>query len=428
VIAALEVPIDPRVAELPISPTLAARARINAMAREGRSVFKLGLGQSPFPVPEPIVAALRAHAAQRDYLPVQGLPSLREAVSDYHRRRIGLARSADDVMIGPGSKELLFLLQLCFAGEVLVPAPGWVSYAPQGRMCGRRVRYLPPDGPRLVLTPGTLAEGCRRLRAGSGLLVLNYPNNPSGSTYSPDELRELAEVCRRHGLLVLSDEIYGELDFEGGHSSIARHYPEGTIVATGLSKWCGAGGWRLGALSFPPQLRGLASAVAAAGSETFSTTSAPIQHAAVEAFRGSSEIEDYLAAARRIQGHLCRWAAAALRQATLTVPEPHGGFYVFPSFEPHRAALAARGIWSDTGLVSRLLDDLGLSAVAGSEFGMERDAFHVRLALVDFDGTRALAAARDQLIDDAFLARHAEQVVGAIGAIGAWLDVPSGRY
>jgi aspartate aminotransferase len=414
--------LDPRLAELPISPTLAARARITELARQGRDVFKLGLGQSPFPIPEPVVAALRANAAQRDYLPVQGLPALREAVADYHRRRIGLSRAAEDVSIGPGSKELLFLLQLCFDGEVLIPAPGWVSYGPQARICGRRARYLEPTGPGMILAPDVLDDHCRRKRGDRGLLILNLPSNPTGSTLSTEQLKDLAEVCRAHRLVVLSDEIYGELSFEGQHASLAQHYPEGTIVATGLSKWCGAGGWRLGAFSFPPSLRPLAAAMAAAGSETYSATCAPVQHAAVEAFRGGPEIERYLASVRRIQGYLCRWAARALRQAGLEVPEPHGGFYVFASFEPHRALLARRGIFSDVALVARMLTEIGLSSVAGSEFGMPRDSLHARLALVDFDGARALAAEASQLVDQRFVARYAERVVNAVAVITGWLE------
>lgn len=417
-----QVVVDARVAELPISPTLAARARITELAREGREVFKLGLGQSPFPIPEPVVAALRASAAQRDYLPIEGLPALREAVADYHRRRIGVSRAASDVSIGPGSKELLFLLQLCFDGEILIPAPGWVSYGPQARICGRRAHYLEPSGPGLLLVPEVLDAHCRRMRGERALLILNCPSNPTGSTLATEQLKELAEVCRAHRLVVLSDEIYGELTFEGPHASLAQHYPEGTIVATGLSKWCGAGGWRLGAFSFPPSLRSLAAAMAAAGSETYSATCAPVQHAAVEAFKGGPEIERYLASARRIQGFLCRWAAQALRQANLSVPEPQGGFYVFADFEPHRALLARRGIFSDAALVARMLDEIGLSSVAGSDFGMPRDSLHVRLALVDFDGARAMAAEASQLVDQRFIARYAERVVAAIARITGWLE------
>jgi aspartate aminotransferase len=101
------------------------------------------------------------------------------------------------------------------------------------------------------------------------LVVLNYPSNPTGQTYDAAQLEELATVARRYRLVVLSDEIYGELDHRGQHRSIAEFYPEGTIVSSGLSKWAGAGGWRLGTFLFPSTLRWLQDAMAVAASETF---------------------------------------------------------------------------------------------------------------------------------------------------------------
>ena len=153
--------LDPRVAGLSPSATLAIQQRANALIAEGHTVYKLGLGQSPFPVPLPVVEALRSHATEKDYLHVRGLHELRAAVARYHRLRDGLARSPDDVLIGPGSKELMFQLQLCFDGELLIPTPAWVSYAPQARLAGRRMRYLrtdPEDGFRL--RPEMLAAAC----------------------------------------------------------------------------------------------------------------------------------------------------------------------------------------------------------------------------------------------------------------------------
>jgi len=420
--AALDLPLDPRVATLRPSATLAARERARALSLAGRRVFDLGLGQSPFPVPLPVVEALRAHAAEKDYLAVRGLETLRTAVADYHRRRHGVGRGIEDVLVGPGSKELMFLLHLCFDGELLVPTPAWVSYAPQARIAGRRMRTLPTeaaDGFRL--RPDRVDEAGRDRPGTPRILILNYPSNPVGSTYSEAELVELAAVCRRHGVIVLSDEIYGELHFQGAHVSIARFYEEGTILSSGLSKWCGAGGWRLGTLSFAPRLRWLADAMAAVGSETYSTTSAPIQFAAVRAFRGGPEIEEYLRQARRVLAGLLPWAAARLREAGVAVTTPAAAFYLFPSFAPLRGALASRGIHTDRELADRLLDEVGISCVPGSEFGVDEADLCLRLALVDFDGARALSAASTGTpIDEAFLRGHLAPVHQAIIELAHW--------
>jgi aspartate aminotransferase len=407
-----------------MSATMEINERTAEQVREGRDIVRLGLGQSPFPVPAPVVEALRANAARKQYLAVRGLPALRAAVADYHRRAGTGTPTADDVIIGPGSKELLFLLQVVFDGELLVPTPAWVSYPPQARILGRRVRFLPQTaGSGWRLDPEALARACADGPAHPRVLILNYPGNPSGTTYAGAQLAAIAEVARRHRLIVLSDEIYGELHFAGEHQSIARHYPEGTIVSGGLSKWCGAGGWRLGTFTFPPLLRGLLDAMAAVASETYTTTSAPIQYAAVRAFEGGLELERYLWTARRILAALGTRLAARLTAAGLSVAAPEGGFYLFPDFEPLRARLAARDIHDSATLAAALLDDVGVAALPGVAFHRPREELTLRVAYVDFDGARAMAAAdaRAEPIDEAFLARHCRPVIEAGERIARWL-------
>ena len=237
------------------------------------------------------------------------------------------------------------------------------------------------------------------------LLILNYPSNPTGRTFNADELARLAEVAQRNGVLLLSDEIYGELHHRGEHVSIARFYPEGTIVSSGLSKWCGAGGWRLGTFLIPPRMRWLLDAMAAAASETYTSTSAPIQYAAVRAFEGGPEIDRYLLDSRRILSALGNWIAAQLSGAGVHCPAPHGGFYLFPDFSPLAERLAARGIRDSPTLCRRLLDDIGVAILPGSEFGRPTSELTARLAYVNFDGSAALRAVADREtpLDEAFV-------------------------
>jgi len=113
------------------SATLAINERSDELRSQGKTVFKLGLGQSPFPVPHSVVEELKINAHQKDYLPVKGLEKLREAVAEYHCRADGICYSPDNVLIGPGSKELMFLLQYVYYGDLVIPTPSWVSYSPQ---------------------------------------------------------------------------------------------------------------------------------------------------------------------------------------------------------------------------------------------------------------------------------------------------------
>ncbi|MGB0723745.1 MAG: pyridoxal phosphate-dependent aminotransferase, partial [Gammaproteobacteria bacterium] len=245
----------PRVRNLGQSATLAINARSREMAANGREVFRMGLGQSPFPVPAVMQSALHAHVHEKDYLPVEGLRALRESFCGYLRRTEGLDYLPENVLIGPGTKELMFLVQMVYRGDIVIPSPSWVSYAPQARIIGRKVEWLPTDMEQgLRVTPEALEAVCAKDPVKPRLLIINYPGNPTGASYSAEQLQAIAEVARRHRMVVLSDEIYSGLHFDGGHQSIARWYPEGTIISNGLSKWAGAGGWRLGAFAFPESL------------------------------------------------------------------------------------------------------------------------------------------------------------------------------
>ena len=409
------------------SATLAINEQCAQIHQQGLEVFRLGLGQSPFPVAAPVVEELKANAHQKDYLPVKGLLQLREAVAGYHRRQEGIEYSSEDVLVGPGSKELMFLIQLVYYGDLVIPTPSWVSYAPQANIIGRHIRWVPTrleDDWRI--TPDGLHALCRSDPTRPRILILNYPNNPSGASYTSEELQALADVARRYKIILLSDEIYGELHYQGRHESIARYYPEGTIISAGLSKWCGAGGWRLGTFTFPRSLRWLLDAVSVVASETFTSTSAPIQHAAVRAYEGGIEIERYLQNSRRVLsalgGALCR----RLQAIGVSVPQPSGAFYLFPSFSAFREDLQRRGISGSDELCQQLLRDTGVAVLPGSEFGHSPALLTARLAFVDFDGARALVEAETvplehQLPDD-FVEVHCQRVVNAVDRLCDWLQ------
>lgn len=422
-----DVHLNLNIRELRQSATLAINERCKKMHKEGRELFRLGLGQSPFPVAESVVEELKSNAYQKDYLPVKGLPLLRESVANYHRRQEGIEYTGEDVLIGPGSKELMFLVQLVYYGDLVIPTPSWVSYAPQAMIIGRHIRWVPSryeDGWRI--TPDELEVLCKKDPSRPRILILNYPNNPSGTTYDNDELQRLAEVARRYKVILISDEIYGEIHFTGEHKSIARYYPEGTIISSGLSKWCGAGGWRLGTFTFPNNLRWLLDAVAVVASETYTSTSAPIQHAAVRAYEGGTKIERYLCNSRRILKSVGNSLASTLIEAGLLIPQPQGGFYLFPSFDPFRERLAQRGILTSTQLCEQLLTDTGVAILPGSEFGRPSSELTARLAFVDFDGARALVSAETVALDSElpqdFPFTHCQGVMTAGKRISDWLQ------
>jgi aspartate aminotransferase len=411
-----------------LSATLAINERCRQLREAGRTVYRLGLGQSPFPVPASVVEALRLAAPQKDYLPVRGLAALREAVAQYHRAHDQIEIHPDGVIIGPGSKELMFLLQLVYYGEIIVTTPCWVSYLPQARILGRTICQIPTTreqnwkltADQLLWTMVHTQDDYR-----PRLLVLNYPGNPSGHTYTAEELEEIAKVCQRYGIIVLSDEIYGRLHHRGEHVSIARFYPEGTIVSSGLSKWCGAGGWRLGTFCFPAELYWLLDSMASVASETYTSVCAPIQYAAVQAFRGGVDIQRYLWHARRILSALGAGCAQALSEAGVASAVPDGAFYLFVDFSAFRDQLARRGIEEAVTLAGRLLDDTGVAILPGVDFARPTEELTARIAYVDFDGGRALAASENtplhEPLPEDFTRRWCGQVPEAIEHLVGWL-------
>jgi len=411
---------------LPVSATLAINEKSIELEKQGQHIYKLGLGQSPFPVPQPVIDELKANAHQKSYLPVKGLLELREAVAGYYHRSIGVECSADDVLVGPGSKELMFLVQLVYYGDLVIPTPSWVSYSPQANIIGRHVRWLSThEKDNWHLTPDELEKLCREDSSRPRLVMLNYPANPTGRTYSVDELKNIAEVAKKFRVVLLSDEIYGELHHEGKHKSIASFYPEGTIVSSGLSKWCGAGGWRLGTFLIPKSLHWLLNGMASVASETFTATSAPIQYAAVRAFSGNLAIERYLWNSRRVLKELGNYLTNQLKENNIFVSPPHGAFYLFPDFCSYKDKLNKGNIFTSIDLCNTILAEAKVAILPGSAFGRPIDELTARISYVDFDGARALAAAErvppSEPLNGDFLKNYCGHTVSAIEKICEWV-------
>lgn len=408
------------------SSTLAINEKCNALISEGKKIYKLGLGQSPFPIPHQVVESLRKQAHQKDYLPVKGLPALRKAIADFNKRINKVNCSPEDIIIGPGSKELIFILQLVYYGDLIIPTPSWVSYAPQAIIVGRHVTWVPTDkSNNWRLSPERLEMICRDDPSRPRIVILNYPSNPTGCTYPLERLKLLANVARKYNVILVSDEIYGLTQFDGRHESIAHYYPEGTIISSGLSKWCGAGGWRLGTFTFPKSLRWLQDAMATVASETFTATSAPIQYAAVTAFEGGEWMDDYLYHIRRILKLIGYYFAEKLNAINIWAPQPQGAFYLFADFENYREILKKYKIFTSAELCNKLLEQTGVAILPGIDFGRNPEELTARIAYVNFNGENALNHSMsnyaDRELDEEFLNTCCADVVQAVQKLTGWI-------
>jgi aspartate aminotransferase len=247
-----------RAASLTPSITLAIDAKAKQMKADGIDVIGFGAGEPDFPTPKHIVqAAIDAlNAGFTKYTPSSGMPELRQAAADKFKRDNGLAYKPSQIIISCGGKHSCcnVILATCDPGdEVIIPAPYWLSYPEMARLAeANPVIVQTTDQSEFKITPAQLRAA---LSPRTRLLILNSPGNPTGSLYTSGELKALGDICVEHGILIMSDEIYEKLIYDGAqHTSVAsfspRHY-EQTIIVHGLAKAYSMTGWRIGMTAAP---------------------------------------------------------------------------------------------------------------------------------------------------------------------------------
>ena len=404
--------IKNHIGQLKPSATLAINEESNRLKKSGKKVYKFGFGQSPFPVPDSVISALKNSANKNTYLPMQGLEELRLAIASYlNKNNNNNNFKSEDILIGPGTKELMFLTQIAFHGEVLLPAPSWVSYQPQALIAKNKVHWIQTtDSSNWFPTAEQLENKIKSIKNKNLLLFINSPNNPSGAVCK--NLQEIAEVAKKHKLIILSDEIYSQLTFGNQYKSISTFYPEGTIVSTGLSKWCGAGGWRLGFFAIPDQLKVLKNGLKILSSESFTSVSAPIQYAAIEAYKGDHSA--YLNTVKKILSFAANYVYENLKSNVINVTRPEGGFYLFPEFTNAKFSTSSE-------MCNDILNKTGVALLPGSDFGLDSNKMIARLSYTDFDGSNFLKnTLGSKNLDKADLEKYAPNIVEGVIKLKKW--------
>ena len=403
--------IKEQIDKLKPSATLAINEESNRLKKSGKKIYKFGFGQSPFPVPETVVSALKKNANKHNYLPMQGLEELRSAIANYLNKNNNNNFSKEDIVIGPGTKELMLLTQIIFKGDVLLPAPSWVSYQPQAIIAKNNVHWIQTSSAsNWFLTGKQLEDKVKSINSESLLLIINSPNNPSGTICK--NLQEIAEVAKKYKIIILSDEIYSQLNFNGEYKSISNFYPEGTIVSTGLSKWCGAGGWRIGFFAIPNQLKNFKESLKILCSESFTSVSAPIQYAAIEAYKGDHS--EYINNVKKILSFTADYVYKNLKSNVINIAKPEGGFYLFPEFINAKFS-------SSSEMCKDILNKTGVALLPGSDFGLENSKMLARLSFTDFDGANFLSnTLGSKKLDEGDLKKNAPNIVEGVSVLKEW--------
>lgn len=410
--------------EFELSPTLAVNELVVKKRAAGEEIMHMGFGESPFPVAPRLAEALKNNTQHKQYLPTAGLPALREAVAEYYADKIDLDVSKYDVLIAPGSKLVIYSLQMAVAGDLIMPVPSWVSYAPQAQMLGTNVIKCPTtlDEDGYHIDPEGLRQLILDARAqgqNPGKMLLNYPSNPTGLTIPDQELEAIAKVCVEEDILIISDEIYGFVNAGNEYQSISKYAPTHTAISSGLSKHLSLGGWRIGICFIPKAINGMYSRMTNIASELWSCVPAPIQAAAIEAYKGHEDIEEHISACSKLHSHMNRYLSAELQSVGIKAPTPKGAFYNYPDFEAFRSQLKAAGIENSKDLARVLLEEYNLSSLPGIAFGAEPEVLAVRISGCDYDGEAVLKRYMElrhdpqYQLDDAFIRKYAPRVAKA---------------
>ena len=401
------------VKDLKPSSTLLINETSRKLEEQGKKIYKFGFGQSPFKVPEDVVEELKNNSHQNKYLPMQGLLELRNAVAKYTSKKKNFEYKSENVIIGPGSKELMFLLHIIFDGEIILPAPSWVSYAPQAILGRNKIQILQTKRENNWFpTAAEIEKVILKNKNKNYLLFLNSPNNPSGQIC--ENLEEISEIANKYNLIILSDEIYSELTFEDSFKSISNFCPEKTIISTGLSKWCGAGGWRLGYFLIPDNLLDIKNMINVLASETFSAVSAPIQYAAIKAYE--NDHSNYINKSKNILSAVGNYVYENLKSNKILINKTQGGFYLMPEF-------LNKKFKSSSEMCDSILNDTGVALLPGSDFGFDETKMLARLGFTDFDGQEFMNKIKDnQKIENDHIANLAPKIIEGVDKLKKWAE------
>ena len=395
------------------SSTLKMNETSRRLEEEGKKIFKFGFGQSPFQIPNNIINELKKNAHQNKYLQMQGLYELRKYIAKYTSFKKKYNYEANEIIIGPGSKELMFLLHIIFDGEIILPIPSWVSYAPQAIIGRNKIKMVNTKRENNWFPTGLEIEKIiLKDKTKNYLLFLNSPNNPSGQIC--ENLQELSDIAKKYNLLILSDEIYSELSFNDNYKSISNFCPEKTIISSGLSKWCGAGGWRLGYFIVPKNLKIIKNSLNVLASETFSAVSAPIQYAAIQAFK--ADHSKYITNSKNILKSVGNFVFENLSSNKVLINKPQGGFYLMPEFITDKYN-------SSSDMCNNILTETGVALLPGSDFGFNKKKMIARLSFTDFIGKNFMDEyEKCYKIDYDLIKKCAPKVVEGVNKLKKWSE------
>ncbi|HOQ67748.1 MAG TPA: pyridoxal phosphate-dependent aminotransferase [Candidatus Atribacteria bacterium] len=364
--------ITERAKNIEPSATLSISARAKALQKQGRDIISFSAGEPDFDTPSVIKEEAKKAIDEgfTKYTPTSGIPELKEAISKKLEGENGLFYSPREIIVSCGAKHSLFnaILTLCNPGdEVLLPKPYWVTYLEQIKLAGGKPVFLEPS-------PATFTAGIEEIRKAltpcARILILNNPSNPTGVVWEEEELEKIAELAKEQDLVVVSDEIYERLTYDGAKVRSIASFPEmkeRTIVINGVSKTFSMTGWRIGYAAGPQEV---IEAMERLQDHSTSNPTSISQRAAWRALQTDpclveEMVEKFNERRKLIMQHLSEIPS-------VTFPTPRGAFYIFANFSSYLGkSFQEKSINSSLELAELLLEKAQIACVPGIAFGME---------------------------------------------------------
>jgi aspartate aminotransferase len=364
----MEVRLSSRVKALTPSTTLAITAKAKELKDQGEDVIGLGAGEPDFNTPQHILdAAFQSmNQGHTKYTPSAGLPNLKKAIIGKLEKDQGLTYKPNEIIVANGAKHALYTLfqvLLNNGDEVIIPTPFWVSYPEQVKLAGGKPVYVEGlETAQFKITPEQLENA---ITEKTKAVIINSPSNPTGIIYSEAELLEIGNICLKHNVLIVSDEIYEKLIYgENKHVSIAQLSPnlkEQTIIINGVSKSHSMTGWRIGYAAGNEEI---IEAMTNLASHSTSNPTTTAQYATIAAYNGSQDSVEEMrkAFAKRLEIIYDKLVAIP----GFTCVKPQGAFYLYPNV---KAAAEITGYKDVDSFVEALLVEAKVAVVPGSGFG-----------------------------------------------------------
>ena len=369
------------------SSTLLINEKVKTMWQDGEDILHVAFGESRFPVHPDLSKALNDGMSNRSYLSSLGTDSLRTKIAEYYTKQLNIDISYDQVIVGVGSKSLLYSIIQAIDGDILLPRPSWVSYSSIATMCNRSIKRFDlnkNNGYKLNIDSLKDAySSAKNSGINPSMLVLNSPNNPVGNSFEKSDIQSVANWAQENNITILSDEIYGLITFkENKHHTPLTYYPDKTIVFSGLSKHLSLGGWRLGISILPRNSFGqqLISKFESISGNIWSCVPSPFQVVGETAFSNNESIADYINVCTNIHRVRTLFIYEQFQDLGIDCPRPTGGFYIYASFKKWSDQLSKIDIISCTSLSEYLLDKYKIATLPGSAFGDDPENLCLRIS------------------------------------------------